>query len=725
MLENKFLYQTTPEVSKNVPTDLQRTQEARNEYGDWQTSFEFACLVCRYLKRQGVNPQIIIEPTCGKGNFIKAAIATFDNLEEIYGVEIYKPYLDELKIYTDTLNHVDVHLLNHDVFTFNFNEIKRQIQGKNILILGNPPWVTNSELSKNNSENIPTKYNYRDARGIEAITGKGNFDIAESICNLLIENFTQREGDTYMALLVKNSVIKNIIEHQHHLGYRISGINQISFDAKKEFDVSVSASLFSCKIGDGKDDYCSCFDIYTEKQLNSYGWVKENFVSDIEQYNKTSQIDGKSQFIWRSGIKHDCSKVMELTPKEDGLYNGLGEVVNIEDNSVYPFIKSSDIGNGFSGKVRKYLVLPHLNLTEPSTAMKQRLPIAYAYLERHGDLLDGRKSSIYKKKPRFAVFGLGDYSFKPYKVVISALYKSLRFSLLTPMDNKVVMLDDTCYMLGFDNLAYAKITYSILNSQLVQQFISTVSFADAKRVVSTELLMRIDLFKALELLHDNMNIEGVTESDIQQYQKYLNSKKHVESTSLFDDITIENNSSTFSGQPGKQHKQKNNTKESKHLQLNFLDLFDQYELEPITENYMVREDIAVAYGTRHIHYQLPIDLTKNLLICNVKKDNWEQYLDGTAKIYYTGKKFPTTVALNKLYYFMPYLSGKGIRDLYYIKIARLGYRKEGQVGEDKNDLRLVFEIERVGQLFDDYKKVTLEIWRTFTDTTISKVIGRQ
>ena len=156
-------------------------------------------------------------------------------------------------------------------------------------------------------------------------------------------------------------------------------------------------------------------------------------------------------------------------------------------------------------------------------------------------------------------------------------------------------------------------------------------------------------------------------------------------------------------------------------QLNFFDLFDQYELEPITENCMVREDIEIEYGTKHTHPQLPIDLTKNLLICNVKKDNWEQYLDGTAKIYYTGKKFPTTVALNKLYYFMPYLSGKGIRDLYYIKIARLGYRKEGQENEDKNDLRLVFEIERVGQLFDDYKKVKLEIWRTFTDTTMEKI----
>lgn len=157
-------------------------------------------------------------------------------------------------------------------------------------------------------------------------------------------------------------------------------------------------------------------------------------------------------------------------------------------------------------------------------------------------------------------------------------------------------------------------------------------------------------------------------------------------------------------------------------QLNFLDLFDQYELEPITQNCMVREDIEVEYATKSIHRNQPIDLARNLLICNVKKDNWEQYLDGSAKIYYTGKKFPSTVALNKLYYFMPYLSSKGVRDLYYIKIARLGYRKEGQEKGDKNDLRLVFEIEYVGQLFEDYKNVKLEIWRTFTDTTMDKLL---
>ena len=55
-------------------------------------------------------------------------------------------------------------------------------------------------------------------------------------------------------------------------------------------------------------------------------------------------------------------------------------------------------------------------------------------------------------------------------------------------------------------------------------------------------------------------------------------------------------------------------------------------------------------------------------------------------------------------------------------VVWLGYRKEGQENEDKNDLRLVFEIERVEQLFNDYKKVKLKIWRTFTDTTMEKIL---
>lgn len=113
------------------------------------------------------------------------------------------------------------------------------------------------------------------------------------------------------------------------------------------------------------------------------------------------------------------------------------------------------------------------------------------------------------------------------------------------------------------------------------------------------------------------------------------------------------------------------------------------------------------------------------MISLVKSDNFEHFVGQSANIYYTGKKFPTTVALNRLYYFVPYLKGKGIRDIYLIKIARLGFRKEGTPEEDQNDLRLVFEIEFIGQLFNDYKSVDLKIWRTFTDTTLNELLDDQ
>ena len=154
-------------------------------------------------------------------------------------------------------------------------------------------------------------------------------------------------------------------------------------------------------------------------------------------------------------------------------------------------------------------------------------------------------------------------------------------------------------------------------------------------------------------------------------------------------------------------------------QLNFAGLFEQYADNPIVENNLVHEDKQVETIDADF---LDIDSSKNVLVSIVKADNMEQYLDQSAKIYYTGKRFPSTVALNKLYYFMPYIKRKGIRDLYLIKIARVGTRKEGQPDNDPKDFRLVFEIEFVCEFFHDYQMVDLEIWHTFTDTTLSELL---
>ena len=120
-----------------------------------------------------------------------------------------------------------------------------------------------------------------------------------------------------------------------------------------------------------------------------------------------------------------------------------------------------------------------------------------------------------------------------------------------------------------------------------------------------------------------------------------------------------------------------------------------------------------------------LDYTKHLLVGFVKEDNQEYFLDGgQTKLYYTGKtkSFPSTVALNKLYYFMPYIKGKGVRDLYLIKIARIGNKAEiHSEGGDKYP-RLVFELEYLESL-PQYVHIDLNIFRTYRDTLLGRVMG--
>lgn len=119
-----------------------------------------------------------------------------------------------------------------------------------------------------------------------------------------------------------------------------------------------------------------------------------------------------------------------------------------------------------------------------------------------------------------------------------------------------------------------------------------------------------------------------------------------------------------------------------------------------------------------------LDETKHLLIGLVKLDNQEYFLDGApTKIYYTGKTkaFPSTVALNKLYYFMPYIKGKGVKDLYLIRVARIGSKAEINKASKDTDPRLVFELEYLESL-PEYKPIKLNIFNTFRDTVLGQVL---
>ena len=118
-----------------------------------------------------------------------------------------------------------------------------------------------------------------------------------------------------------------------------------------------------------------------------------------------------------------------------------------------------------------------------------------------------------------------------------------------------------------------------------------------------------------------------------------------------------------------------------------------------------------------------LEVAKHLLVGYVKSDNQDYFLkEEPTKMYYTGKtrSFPSTIALNKLYYFMPYIKGKGVRDLYLIRIARIGSKAEIHPKSNDNEPRLVFDLEYL-QSLPEYVPIRLNFQRAYTDVLAGKI----
>lgn len=507
----------------------------RREYGDFQTNNNLAIEVTEYASLKYPNIEFVLEPTCGKGNFILAAIKSFRNIKKIVGVEIFHPYIWETKLKilsfyleNSNLSKPEIDIIHEDAFQYNYYDLADSTRHLKTLIIGNPPWVTNSELGTINSKNLPQKSNFKQVKGFEARTGKGNFDLGEYISLNLIRAFQKHNG--LFAFLIKNSVVKNLISSQNANQFTIGNIEMLNIDSKKEFNVSVNASLFVTSLNTSPDFTCDEYDFYTGQKSTTFGWYKDKFVYSIDDYDSSSCVDGKSPFVWRSGVKHDCSKIMEFDKVGEFYRNSLGENIHLEHELVYNFLKSSDLKDFQANTSRKFTLITQNKVGQDTRYIKEKFPLTYSYLNSHRESFVNRKSSIYVDKPEFSIFGIGEYSFKKYKIAVSGLYKSTHFTLVLP-ETKPIMLDDTCYFIGFDNFKMASIAHFLLNSDVVQKFLKSIIFSDAKRPINKDNLMRIDLIRVYNqtnFIEAKANINGLTEEDWKafkaEFEKKLNNQ---------------------------------------------------------------------------------------------------------------------------------------------------------------------------------------------------------
>jgi hypothetical protein len=278
-------------------------------------------------------------------------------------------------------------------------------------------------------------------------------------------------------------------------------------DAKRHFNAAVDACLFYVEMRDGESRYEAAVysDLQSSEPETIIGVSRGRLVSDLNAYRQMVFVEGDCPLTWRQGIKHDAAQVMELKKVDQGWSNQLGERVEVEEEFVYPLIKGRELFLSEQPQSDRCVVVPQRRIGEDTRGLELVAPRLWNYLNRHVEIFRRRKSAIYRGQPPFAIFGIGDYSFAPFKVGVSGLHKEPRFRLASPADkhpysspSRPAMLDDTCYFLPCFSFEQAALLLALLNHRVTQSFIRSTMFLDAKRPITKKLLQRIDLIKLLQ-----------------------------------------------------------------------------------------------------------------------------------------------------------------------------------------------------------------------------------
>lgn len=478
---------------------MSQAKRTQAEFGDFQTPLWLAQQVCTLLSARGIQPVSLLEPTCGVGNFVAAVLDYFPQIEQVAAADINPDYVTQAQKRLASQPSAAQQIFQADFFTTDWPAILEKLP-QPILILGNPPWVTNAALSTLNSDNLPKKENGGQTSGIMAITGGGNFDVSEWIIQRLLDWTAEQE--VIIGMLCKTAVARKLLHHlwQNRLDLGQASIHLI--DTKAAFDVNVDACLFLYQTQPlAHKKSCPVFaDLSLAQPVAQIGFQEGQLVANLEYYQRWQHLaqSGKVAYKWRSGIKHDCARVMELTRCGDIYVNQMGCGYALEDNYMYPLLKSSDIARATLSDQQadgheRWLLVPQRRVGSPTLPLQDKVPKTWSYLQEYGRLLDQRKSRIYQNRPRFSIFGVGSYSFAPWKVAISGLYKSLNFVVVGPIEGKPVMLDDTCYLLPCANEAEAELLADLLNSTVAHEFFQARIFWDAKRPITAKILQQLDI----------------------------------------------------------------------------------------------------------------------------------------------------------------------------------------------------------------------------------------
>jgi DNA polymerase III epsilon subunit family exonuclease len=580
---------------------------------------------------------------------------TREVIEKIKQNSWFEEYREEILTFLEELEKIPIEIRVVWVRLM-LNSLAPLFIGEFDFVIGNPPWIKWDFLSKDYKEKLAILYlkvyKLFSHSGMKASLGFAHDDISIVFTYVVLDKYLKMGGT--LSFVVKQTLFKGIASREFrkfkiekdNLEIPVKAVEVIDLIEISPFDSASETSIISLKkgeetsypvpyklwhkaskIGIKSDDPLEIVQLKVEIEdlIAVPDPDEDDLLAPWIVYNPAVPIlsmgKGNSAYKARHGIVNDLNNVFFVIPKgvkgnnrltiENNPKLGRRKKVSpftgeMEPDLIYPVIKADSLIKwGLTNY--HYMVVPQQKVGGNNEAwLKENYPKTYEYLKYYKQDLDGRASKWFKgeDKPFYALFGIGEYSFAPYKISWCCMSFKPDFSVISSIKDeyvgmKQILPDNVMGYISVDSADEAHFICGVLNSSLVGDYLKSRS-SKSKWGISIDRVNKVPvpLFDPQNAIHKKISL-------LSQHLHHL----------VFEDV-------------------ENPTIQTKEQELNQIvsELFQVSQTEQIQSEKPKKIDKFIIY---------PIDIPKNLQDSPLISTNTDNLTYNILDIETTGFSFPS------------------------------------------------------------------------------------
>ncbi|WP_336328765.1 N-6 DNA methylase [Halovenus sp. HT40] len=517
------------------------SREMRLALGEYYTPRGVAELAVDALESATIADASMLDPGCGSGVFLavcierkREAMADRDPSEivgtitdSVIGVDLNPVAVRTSKLSyllalapvlgSDGVQRVDLPVFCTDALGLSDEEpitVGEASPPQVDFLVGNPPWITWDRLSEDLKTRLRERYvddlGLLPHEGASARLGHSNDDISIPFVWICIHRYL-REGGQASFVMKRDlltgpagSVLRRLrvgdrplsVTRVHDFaGLRPFG-EQVGADAaiytiRADADPSFPVETTAWAVGDGDADFSTLATVGEsleraetalaplDGEVIGSAWIRE----DIER-----GALGATAHEIRHGVKDDAEAVFSVDRSR---------LDELEDRLVYPYIKSRHVVKyGLFGHELRLVPVRKAN-EDNESLLQEQYPATYEYLNSHREQLAERSSSWLDDGPFYNIFGVGEYTWAPYKVVWCRLGFKPHFAVVSTVEDpdlseKLVVPGDHYMFIGTDDEREAHALCALLNSAVYQKSLQGIA-SEGKSSLSKAVVSELEL----------------------------------------------------------------------------------------------------------------------------------------------------------------------------------------------------------------------------------------